>query len=69
MSRADVSDEDRLRKVASFRLTENDYFAYRKKFIASGLTQSEFFRRYVLSNTTTVIAKNIASSFFTCKSF
>lgn len=61
---AEQSDTDkaaRLTKVASFRLTESDYGAYRAKFIASGLTQSEFFRQHVLHNTTQVIAQKRAS--------
>lgn len=50
-----------LSKVASFRLTEKDYDAYRAKFVASGVTQSEFFRRHVLGNTTQVVAARPAS--------
>jgi lysyl-tRNA synthetase class I len=39
-------------------LTTADYEEYREKFEASGLSQSEFFRRYVLTNATTVMARN-----------
>ena len=46
-----------LKKTVAFRLTEDDHAAYKAKFQASGLSQSEFFRRYVLTNTTTVIAR------------
>ncbi|MFB0827744.1 hypothetical protein ACEU07_20930 [Chromobacterium violaceum] len=46
-----------LKKTVAFRLTEADHEAYKVKFEASGLSQSEFFRRHVLNNTTTVIAR------------
>lgn len=49
-------------RVVSFRLTLDDYFSYKSKFAASGLTQSEFFREHVLSNTTQVIAKSNANA-------
>ena len=45
-------------KVVSFRLTLDDYAAYKSKFNASGLSQSEFFRQHVLTNTTKVVAKS-----------
>lgn len=48
-------------RPVSFRLEINDYANYQRKFIASGLTQSEFFREHVLTNTTTVIAAKRAS--------
>ncbi len=51
-----------LEKTVAFRLTRADYEAYRAKFEASGLSQSEFFRRYVLTNTTTVIARRQVSA-------
>lgn len=57
MARPSMDEAEKLKKVASFRLTEADYDAYQRKFAVSGLSQSEFFRRHVLSNTTTVIAK------------
>lgn len=46
----------RLNKVASFRLSEADYAAYREKFDASGLDQSKFFRDCVLTNRTQVVS-------------
>ncbi len=54
MGRPEKSEEEKLSRTVAFRLTEGDHAAYKKKFRASGLTQSEFFRRYVLTNTTTV---------------
>lgn len=51
-----------LKKTVAFRLTEDDHAAYKAKFEASGLSQSEFFRRYVLTNATTVIARPKASA-------
>ncbi|WP_244254390.1 plasmid mobilization protein [Burkholderia vietnamiensis] len=51
-----------LKKTVAFRLTEADHAAYKEKFEASGLSQSEFFRRYVLTNTTTVVARPRASA-------
>ncbi len=45
-------------RVVSFRLTLDDYAAYKSKFNASGLSQSEFFREHVLTNTTKVVAKS-----------
>ncbi len=60
MARPKLADGG-LTKTVAFRLTEADHAAYKKKFGASGLTQSEFFRRHVLNNTTTVIAKPKAS--------
>lgn len=56
MARPEKSDEEKLSRTVAFRLTEGDHAAYQNKFRASGLTQSEFFRRYVLTNTTTVRA-------------
>ncbi len=61
MARPQKEENEKLEKVASFRLTVTDYDAYKKKFAASGLTQSEFFRECVLENRTQVIAKPIAS--------
>lgn len=48
----------KLEKTVAFRLTTADYEEYKEKFGASGLSQSEFFRRYVLTNATTVMARN-----------
>jgi hypothetical protein len=45
-------------RPVSFRLTLDDYAAYKSKFAASGMTQSEFFREHVLNNTTKVVAKS-----------
>lgn len=59
--KSDTDNAARLSRVASFRLTDSDYGAYRVKFVASGLTQSEFFRQHVLHNTTQVIAAKRAS--------
>jgi hypothetical protein len=46
-----------LGKVVAFRVTSSDFDEYQGKFSASGLSQSEFFRRYVLTNATQVIAR------------
>ena len=62
MARPEKSDAEKLTKTIAFRLTDGDYREYQKKFSASGLTQSEFFRLHVLSNTTQVIARPAASS-------
>jgi len=62
MARPEKPDAEKLQKSVAFRLTEGDFEAYKKKFLASGLTQSEFFRRHVLANTTEVIAKQAATS-------
>ena len=56
MARPTKSNEEKLCKSVAFRLTELDFNNYQKKFMASGLKQSEFFRRYVLTNSTTVAA-------------
>jgi hypothetical protein len=62
MARPPKSDEEKLAKVLAFRLTEDDYMAYRNKFRASNMTQSEFFREHVLNNTTQVVARPAASA-------
>ncbi len=49
-------------RVVSFRLTLEDYAAYKVKFNASNMSQSEFFREHVLSNTTRVVAKEKSNS-------
>ena len=51
-------------RPVSFRLSLLDYVAYKEKFAAAGLTQSEFFREHVLNNTTKVIAKPVESRDF-----
>lgn len=56
MARPTKSDDEKLEKTVAFRLTRGDFAAYEKKFGASGLTQSEFFREHVLNNTTKVYA-------------
>jgi len=56
MARPTKSNEEKLCKSVAFRLTELDFNNYQKKFMASGLRQSEFFRRHVLTNSTTVVA-------------
>lgn len=61
MARPEKPDAEKLQKSVAFRLTEGDFEMYKKKFGTSGLTQSEFFREHVLSNTTKVIAKPIAT--------
>ena len=61
MARPTKDDSEKLKKTVAFRITEGDFFAYQKKFGASGLTQSEFFREHVLSNTTQVIAQPVQS--------
>ncbi|WP_114815197.1 plasmid mobilization protein [Paraburkholderia kururiensis] len=59
MARAPKIEGEKTEKSrpVAFRLKLSDYEAYRAKFTASGLSQSEFFRQYVLTNTTQVIAK------------
>ncbi|WP_412477847.1 plasmid mobilization protein [Azonexus sp. IMCC34839] len=58
MARPELPEAEKLNKTVSFRLTDGDYAAYRAKFEASGLTQSDFFRRHVLNNTTQVVAQS-----------
>lgn len=62
MARPQKEDSEKLSKTVAFRLTEDDFAAYKKKFGASGMTQSEFFREHVLTNTTQVIARPVAST-------
>jgi Bacterial mobilisation protein (MobC) len=50
-----------LGKPIAFRLSEADRAAYLEKVAASGLSQSEFFRRAVLTNRTQIIARPKAS--------
>lgn len=61
MARPVKSDEEKLNHTVAFRLTERDFFAYQRKFSASGFNQSEFFREHVLSNTTQVLARPVVS--------
>ena len=44
-------------RTVSFRLKTQDYLAYEKKFAAAGFNQSKFFREFVQSNTTQVVAR------------
>lgn len=62
MARPVKSDDEKLSHTVAFRLTDGDFLAYKRKFSASGLTQSEFFRAHVLTNTTQVVAKPRASA-------
>jgi len=62
MARPPKSRDEKLAKPVAFRLTEDDYVAYRKKFQAAHMSQSEFFREYVLNNTTQVTARPVASA-------
>ena len=61
MARPSKSDDEKLNHTVAFRLTDGDFQNYKRKFSASGLTQSEFFREHVLTNTTQVVAKPKAS--------
>jgi hypothetical protein len=62
MTRPSKSDNEKLNRTVAFRLTDGDFLGYKKKFSASGLKQSEFFREHVLSNTTQVVARPVASA-------
>jgi hypothetical protein len=48
---------DRLGKLMSVRLSENDHSLFDEKVRASGLSRSEYFRTCILGNRTTIIAK------------
>lgn len=61
MARPTKDESEKLTKTVAFRLTEADFYAYKKKFKAYHGAQSEFFREYVLTNTTQVIARPVAS--------
>jgi len=58
MARPEKTDAEKLSKTIAFRITAMDYLAYQKKFLASGLSQSEFFRKHVLTNSTQVVARS-----------
>lgn len=62
MARPPKSEDEKLAKVVAFRLTEDDYLEYRSKFRASNMSQSEFFREHVLTNTTQVLARPTATA-------
>lgn len=51
------TDEEKLSRTVAFRLAQGDYLNYQRKFSSSGLSQSEFFRAHVLTNTTQVVAR------------
>lgn len=57
-----VRGKAKLTRPVSFRLTDEDFDAYQRKFAASGLTQSEFFREAVLGNRTHVIERKKSSA-------
>lgn len=61
MGRPSKSDDEKLNHTVAFRLTDGDFLGYKRKFSASGLNQSEFFREHILSNTTQVVARPVAS--------
>lgn len=61
MARPAKAEDEKLSHTVAFRLTDGDFSNYKRKFSASGLTQSEFFREHVLTNTTQVLAKPKAS--------
>jgi hypothetical protein len=62
MARPTKSNDEKLNHTVAFRLMDGDFQNYKRKFSASGLTQSEFFREHVLANTTQVVAKPKASA-------
>jgi hypothetical protein len=62
MARPRKPESEKLNRTVAFRLLDDEFEKYKKKFFASNLTQSEFFREHVLNNTTQVIAKKSASS-------
>lgn len=61
MARPVKSEDEKLKHTVAFRLTDGDFLRYKRKFTASGFNQSEFFREHVLSNTTKVVARPVAS--------
>jgi hypothetical protein len=62
MARPSKSVDEKLSKTVAFRLTEGDFDGYQRKFSASGLSQSEFFREHVLTNSTRVLARPTSSA-------
>lgn len=62
MARLPKDESEKLTKTVAFRLTKGDYTAYRAKFGVSGMSQSEFFRKHVLANTTQVISRPVVSA-------
>jgi hypothetical protein len=61
MARPSKTDDEKLNRTVAFRLTDGDFLRYKRKFFASGFTQSEFFREHVLCNTTQVVARPVSS--------
>lgn len=49
-------DKEQVGKPVAFRLPLHEYERFQQKVAESGLTASEFFRRAVIANDTTVIA-------------
>lgn len=62
MARPSKSDDEKLNHTVAFRLSDGDFLNYKRKFSASGLNQSVFFREHVLNNTTQVVARPVASA-------
>lgn len=62
MARPMKSNDEKLNHTVAFRLTDGDFLDYKRKFSASGLNQSEFFREHVLTNTTQVVARRVVSA-------
>ena len=56
------NEKQGLKNVVSFRLSDADYEIYQGKLQASGMTKSAFFREYVLTNRTEVMAAGKALS-------
>lgn len=61
MARPAKDEKEKLSKKVTFRMTEQDFKDYQAKFGKWRGAQSEFFRAYVLTNTTEVIARPVAS--------
>lgn len=62
MARPTKPEHEKLKHLIHFRLRDEDFFEYERKFSAAGLNQSEFFREHVLNNTTQVVARLAASA-------
>lgn len=54
-------DKSQLGKPVAFRLPLHEYERFKQKVKESGLTQSEFFRRAIIDNETTVVAVPVQS--------
>lgn len=57
MARPKIPESEQLVRRLGFRLNESDFQMYTARCKASGLHESEFFRKCVLTNKTEVIAK------------